>query len=156
MLDVCRSFAPLARQGQVEILTELPSGLPLLKADQRRVRQIVLNLVSNSIKFTPSGGAVTVRLGHTPQGLALQVRDTGIGMSQQELPKALERFGQVDSRLSRKYEGTGLGLPLVRQLAEIHGGDFHIESATGAGTVVTITFPISRIVAAPAPQRAVA
>jgi signal transduction histidine kinase len=89
------------------------------------------------------------------------VADTGIGMSAAELPKALERFGQVDSRLARKYEGTGLGLPLVRQLVKIHGGKFDIQSEPGAGTIVTIRFPACRIVAAPvailpAPQMAVA
>jgi signal transduction histidine kinase len=148
--DVCRSLAPLAHESNLTVTTELPPDLPDLWADQRRVRQIVLNLVSNAVKFTPAGGAVTVRAEHRPQGLMLQVSDTGIGMSAVELPKAMERFGQVDSRLARKYEGTGLGLPLVKQLVEIHGGQFDIQSEPGIGTVVTIGFPDCRIADLPA------
>ena len=143
--DVCRSMAPLALQGNLNLVREVAPGLPRLQADQRRVRQVVLNLVSNAVKFTPAGGSVTVKAGRLCDGrLAIEVADTGIGMSRSELPKALERFGQVDSSLSRKYEGTGLGLPLAKQLVEIHGGKFEIHSEPGAGTNASIVFPAWR------------
>jgi signal transduction histidine kinase len=145
--DVCRSLQPLARQSDLQLLTDNMAGLPNLKADQRRIRQVVLNLVSNAVKFTPSGGLVSVKTTERNGELSLEVRDTGIGMSQADLPKALERFGQIDNRLARKYEGSGLGLPLAKQLVEIHDGTFDIRSEPGMGTTVTITFPRERSVA---------
>jgi signal transduction histidine kinase len=145
--DVCRSLQPLARQSNLTLRADIMAGLPDLKADQRRIRQVVLNLVSNAVKFTPSGGLVSVKAAEWNGEVSLEVRDTGIGMSQADLPKALERFGQVDNRLARKYEGTGLGLPLARQLVEIHDGRFDIRSEPGVGTTVTITFPRARSVA---------
>ena len=145
--DVCRSLQPLERQSNLTLRADIMAGLPDLKADQRRIRQVVLNLVSNAVKFTPSGGRVSVKAAEWNGEVSLEVRDTGIGMSQADLPKALERFGQVDNRLARKYEGTGLGLPLARQLVEIHDGRFDIRSEPGVGTTVTITFPRARSVA---------
>jgi two-component system, cell cycle sensor histidine kinase PleC len=79
-------------------------------------------------------------------GLTIAIADTGIGIAAQDIPRALERFGQVDSSLSRKYEGTGLGLPLSKRLMELHGGRLDIESVVGSGTTVTITFPAERLV----------
>jgi signal transduction histidine kinase len=119
-------------------------AIPLLRADRRRLRQILLNLLSNAIKFTPSGGEVRVTAAHREQGIAITVADTGIGMAADDIPKALERFGQIDSSLSRKYEGTGLGLPLSKRLVELHGGTLVIESAVGVGTRVTINLPADR------------
>jgi signal transduction histidine kinase len=145
--DVCRSLQPLALQGNLKLIANLPPNLPGLKADQRRIRQVVLNLVSNAVKFTPSGGTVTVSAAERNGELFVEVRDTGIGMSAADLPKAMERFGQVDAYVSRKCEGTGLGLPLAKQLVEIHDGVFDIRSEPGVGTTVTITFPRERTVA---------
>ena len=136
-----------AEQAGVSLAFELEPGLPLLRADERRLGKIVLNLLSNGIKFTPKGGSVTVRAGVSAAGFSMQVSDTGIGMTQADIAKALERFGQVDSRLSRKYEGSGLGLPLARQLVELHGGSLSIESRLNVGTTVTAMFPAQRIVA---------
>jgi signal transduction histidine kinase len=127
--------------------TDIGRGLPWLKADQRRIKQILINLLSNAVKFTPAGGRVQVSAQLTQAGLALAVADSGIGIAREDIPKALERFGQVDSRLERKYEGTGLGLPLSRQLAEMHGGELVLESTVGAGTTVTVTLPRERLAA---------
>lgn len=144
--DVCRFLEPLARQGGLKIAAEIAPALPKLRADQRRVKQVILNLLSNAIKFTPAGGRVSVEAALGDGRLCLVVRDSGIGMTKEDLPKALERFGQVDTRLARKYEGTGLGLPLAKQLVELHDGTFEISSTPNVGTTVSIMFPPNRIV----------
>ncbi|HXZ00608.1 MAG TPA: PAS-domain containing protein [Stellaceae bacterium] len=130
----------------IRLVQELPPGLPQLQADSRRLKQILLNLLSNAVKFTPSGGRVTIRAGqHATDGFRLTVEDTGIGIAQQDLEKAMRPFGQIDSRLARKYQGTGLGLPLARSMAELHGGKLELDSAPGQGTIATIWLPPSRI-----------
>ena len=144
--EVCRSVMPLVRDGGLHLEMDIPAHLPGLIADGRRVRQIVLNLVSNAVKFTPAGGQVNVRTFVSGGELVVEVGDTGIGISDTDMPKALERFGQVENCFSRKHQGSGLGLPLVRQLAELHGGRFDISSQPGAGTTATVTFPAARVV----------
>jgi signal transduction histidine kinase len=125
--------------------TDLPATLPHVRVDKRRLHQVLLNLLSNAVKFTPEGGAVRIAAMHGAAGLVVTVADTGIGMAPEDIPTALERFGQVDSRLSRAYEGTGLGLPLAMQLMELHGGTLAIESTVGRGTTVTIVLPAARL-----------
>jgi signal transduction histidine kinase len=138
---------PQAAKGKVAV-RELPRECRfILKADDRRLRQILLNLLSNAVKFTPEGGDVRVSAKMTSDGLAIAVADTGIGIAQEDIPRALERFGQIDSALSRKHHGTGLGLPLAKHLAELHAGALTIQSEFGAGTTVTVTFPSSRMMA---------
>jgi signal transduction histidine kinase len=123
-------------------------SLPQLRADARAVKQVLLNILSNAVKFTPEGGQVNVRVGHNAAGqLFLSVCDTGIGMSSNDLAIALQPFGQIDSRLARKYEGTGLGLPICKSLVELHGGELLVTSAPNAGTTMMATFPASRTVA---------
>lgn len=124
---------------------------PGLRADQRKLRQILLNLVSNSVKFTPRGGTITLAARRGAHGgLELSVCDTGIGIGAEDLPRALTPFGQVDSNLSRRYVGTGLGLPLTKSLVECHGGTMEISSTVGTGTTVTIRFPAERNLETPA------
>jgi len=140
---VCRDRAA---RGEVTVATDLPKHLPTLRADPVRLRQIVINLVSNAVKFTPRGGRVDIAA-HIDGGgaLVLTVKDSGIGMSQAEIAVALQPFGQVDNGLDRKYEGTGLGLPLTKTLVELHGGAFTIESEPGKGTTVRAVFPQARV-----------
>lgn len=103
--------------------------------------------MSNAVKFTPPGGRITLRAEmEEPQGLKISVADTGIGMSPDEINVALEQFGQIDNDLSRQHDGTGLGLPIARSLAELHGGKLEVESKKGAGTAVTLWLPMARIV----------
>jgi signal transduction histidine kinase len=129
-------------------VVEVPADLPDVHGDELRIKQIILNLLSNAIKFTPAAGTVTIHAEQSASGLFLEVSDTGIGIAEADLPKVLERFGQVDNNLSRKHHGTGLGLPLVKQLIELHGGSLSIMSEVNVGTTVTIAFPLGRIIAA--------
>ena len=144
--DCLRFVEPQAEHAKVVLFTSLAEGLPLIRADARRVRQILLNLLSNAVKFTPKGGDVRVSSFCEDGGLTVAVSDSGIGMAAEEIPKALETFGQIDSMLSRQYEGTGLGLPLAKRLINLHGGTLSIESKPGLGTTVTILFPSERVV----------
>jgi signal transduction histidine kinase len=115
---------------------------PLIEADHVRIRQVLLNLLSNAIKFTPAGGTVTVTVEPCMDGLSIVVRDTGIGMAAEDIPRALAPFGQVDSSLTRQHGGTGLGLPLSKLFIELHGGQFDIRSEKGKGTEVSIMLPV--------------
>jgi PAS domain S-box-containing protein len=138
---------PQANRERIIIRTSLLPALPPVVADERSIRQIVLNLLSNSIKFTGAGGQVIVSTALTDQGEAvLRVRDTGIGMSEKEIETALEPFRQVMTS-GRSGAGTGLGLPLTKVLAEANRATFTIKSAVDAGTLVEITFPATRVLA---------
>jgi signal transduction histidine kinase len=131
-----------AKAAVVELHEETSAKLPRIIADQRRVLQVLLNLLSNAVKFTPAGGQITVSTSYAETGISVAVADTGIGISAENIPQAFERFGQIDSQLNRKFEGTGLGLPLSKRLMELHGGTLELESDVGIGTTVTVTFPI--------------
>jgi len=106
---------------------------------------VLINLLSNAVKFTPAGGRITLTARNRPDGLVINVTDTGIGIAPENIAKAFETFGQIDSTVARKHKGTGLGLPLARQLVELHGGTLTLESAVGTGTAATIMLPASRI-----------
>lgn len=123
----------------------LDPDLPTMLADERRLKQVLLNLISNAVKFTPPGGAVIVTGRHMRGGVAMSVRDTGVGMSQEEIPRALAKFGQIDGELARKHDGTGLGLPIAKSLIELHGGELTIASEKGKGTEVCVWLPAARI-----------
>jgi signal transduction histidine kinase len=110
--------------------------------DRRALRQIVINLLSNGVKFTPSGGTVSLRLAEEAGMAVLSVTDTGIGISPDFLPFVFEPFRQQDSGLARKFEGTGLGLAITKRLAEGHGGTISIASTEGVGTCVTVRLPL--------------
>jgi two-component system cell cycle sensor histidine kinase PleC len=130
-----------ARQG-LRLEFQPPPSDVAIQADADKVRQILMNLASNAVKFTPEGGMVSVMGCFRPDGDAeIVVSDTGIGMRQEDIPVALSAFEQIDGRLERKYEGTGLGLPLTRALVELHGGRMQIASAPDAGTMVTVRLP---------------
>ena len=113
------------------------------------MKQIMINLLSNAIKFTPAGGTITIRVWvRGADGYVFQIADTGVGIAFDDIPRALARFDQVESPLSRRYEGAGLGLPLTKSLVELHGGTLGLQSEVGAGTTVTLRFPGERIVTA--------
>jgi two-component system cell cycle sensor histidine kinase PleC len=148
-LNIVRA-TPNADQVTFEVVSA--EDLPYLHADERVLRQILLNILSNALKFTPAGGRITITLtsgqadGQTAATYEIAITDTGIGMTKEHIAKALTPFGQVESSLSRKYDGTGLGLPLSKSLVELHDGRLRIESGPDIGTKVTLSFPRSRIV----------
>ncbi|MFD2264700.1 PAS domain-containing sensor histidine kinase [Lacibacterium aquatile] len=134
-----------ARSG-LNFVRSCPPTMPRIYADTRFLRQMLLNLLSNAIKFTGEGGTITLAADQRPSGeITLIVSDTGIGMDPEDLPIALAPFGQLDNAYSRKFEGTGLGLPLVKSMAEMHGGRLEIETAPGQGTRADIIIPVERV-----------
>jgi signal transduction histidine kinase len=135
-----------ADHGRLTLKADVDADLPLLCADERALRQIILNLLSNAMKFTDRGGSVTV-FARQSEGanLVLGVRDTGVGISPDQLQLVFERFGQARHDISVAERGTGLGLPIVKGLADAHGADVRLESAPGQGTSVTIVFPSERL-----------
>jgi signal transduction histidine kinase len=135
-----------AHAAGVVLTHALPPNLPLVRCDEMRLKQILLNLLSNAVKFTQSGGRVTVRALLADDGLGIAVDDTGIGIATADLAKALRPFGQIDSRLNRKYQGTGLGLPLAKSMIEMHGGRLDLDSTPGIGTKATIWLPVERVI----------
>jgi two-component system, cell cycle sensor histidine kinase PleC len=148
--DCSRAIAARAQATALDLVSEPVNALPMVMADERRLRQIVLNLLTNAVKFTPPGGRIVLAAQMTAEGgIAVSVSDTGIGMKPEEIPLALETFRQVDGGLTRRQQGTGLGLPLARTLAELHGGTLVIASAAGHGTAVTVTLPRERVIRPP-------
>lgn len=124
----------------------LPKDPPLLLADKRKIRQILVNLLSNAIKYTPTGGRITTAVHTHPEiGFVFSISDTGAGMAPEDIPKALEPFGQVGDPLVKADIGTGLGLPLTKALVELHGGTIDFASQPGLGTTATVKLPPNRI-----------
>jgi len=137
-----RLMGERAASAGVSLVVEPPGEIPDLHADDTRLRQILLNLLSNAIKFTPSGGTVMLRASVAEDGkFELHVSDTGIGMSEQEIRLAMQPFTQIDNSLSRRFEGTGLGLPLTKALVELHSGELKLQSERGVGTTARIVLP---------------
>jgi signal transduction histidine kinase len=138
--------APMAEKFGVRLESRLPPETVRLIAVERMIRQIMINLLSNAIKFTPAGGIVQIS-GHTTAsgGYALTVQDSGIGMSEQEIVKALTPFGQIENKVTATHTGTGLGLPLAKAMLELHDGRLEISSTPGTGTKIVLHFPASRV-----------
>jgi PAS domain S-box-containing protein len=142
-----RLITPRAEEQGVHLSIGIENGLSPINVDERRVKQILLNLLSNAVKFTDEGGEISLSAGIDEAGwFFFSVIDTGIGMDHSEIAKALTQFGQVDSKLARKYAGTGLGLPLTRGLIELHGGVLGLKSEKGVGTTATVRFPPERVI----------
>ena len=148
VIDSCLTMVRTrADHGHVSVRYHANGALPHIRADRRSVMQVMLNLLSNSVKFTPRGGSVTVSAGLEDSGqMVISVTDTGAGIDNDMLPRIFEPFQQADSRLSRKLEGTGLGLAISRNLMELHGGALVIESQVGRGTTAYMRFPASRVI----------
>ncbi len=141
-----RMMPETAERHGIDLVERLPASPVTLWADESKLKQVLLNLLSNALKFTPEGGRVECIAQKNPDGsFRFQVRDTGIGIDPADIQTALAPFGQVDSRLNRKYGGTGLGLPLSRALAEAHDGTLQLDSTPGEGTTVTLWLPAARV-----------
>lgn len=139
-----RLVEPRAKEAQVKLIENLPAKHVILSADPKRMKQVILNLLSNAVKFTPEEGEVslTIQEDLLDGVIHLIVADTGIGIAAKDISKAMSPFGQIDSSVSRRYEGTGLGLPLTKKLTELMGGKFEIKSEVGLGTTICLTFSI--------------
>ncbi|RMF07097.1 MAG: sensor histidine kinase [Alphaproteobacteria bacterium] len=147
--DCHRLLKLRAEKKGLTIVERFATNLPPIWADERAIRQICLNLLSNAIKFTPSGGTITLTVGATTDGgQYLSVRDTGPGIPEEEIPRVLQSFGQGSLAHQTAEGGTGLGLPIVRGLVELHGGTFHLQSKLRQGTEVIVTLPRKRVMQA--------
>jgi PAS domain S-box-containing protein len=141
-----RMVADRAQKGDVKLNNKLSGSSMRIHADQRMMKQILLNLLSNAVKFTPSDGEVTIEASADHTGLTISVTDTGCGIPADKMDVVLEPFGQADMTLGRVFEGTGLGLPLVKAMAELHGGSLDIRSIVDEGTTATIWLSAERVV----------
>ena len=139
---------PQAQSAKIQLLNAVDGNIPFIRADDRRMRQILVNLLSNAVKFTPEGGEVRVSVSLSDRGVAIAVKDNGIGMAPDQIPRALEPFRQIDGKINRRYEGAGIGLPIAKHLVESHGGSLLVESELDIGTTVTCFLPGERIVEA--------
>ena len=137
---------PRAAEGRVSLSFADDALSVVVRADRRAVRQIVLNLMSNAVKFTPAGGAVSVRIEPAEGGMAIVFADTGIGIAKDALERLGEPFQQVDASIGRRFGGTGLGLAITRKLLALHGGQIRFDSEPGRGTTVWAVFPPGRVV----------
>ena len=143
-----RLVSDRAQKGEVTLLNSVSGDIPPLCADERMIKQILLNLLSNAVKFTPEGGMVELSADADTRGFVFSVSDTGCGIPEDKMDIILQPFGQADMSLQRSYEGTGLGLPLVKAMTELHGGTLEILSREGHGTTATIRLPLSRVMEA--------
>jgi two-component system cell cycle sensor histidine kinase PleC len=146
LVNSMRLVIPRAEEAQVTLVEDLPKEHIICITDAKKLKQVILNLLSNAVKFTPAGGEVRV---HAFQkvvdgSVEIRVSDSGIGIAPKDIAKVMSPFGQVDSKLSRKYEGTGLGLPLSKKFVEGMGGTFNIESEVNVGTTIVIGLPIPK------------
>jgi CheY-like chemotaxis protein len=147
VMDVCEAslqfVKELALKKQLQLSCQVAEEQAIIEADSKRLKQMLVNLLSNAVKFTPPGGVVRLEVQVAPQAEVIRfaVRDTGIGIAPSDLTRLFRPFAQLDSSLSRQHEGTGLGLALVRRLAELHGGMITVESEVGTGSCFTITLP---------------
>ncbi len=145
--DALRMIRERAASSGHRITSEYPENLPGLYADRRAILQVLLNLLSNALKFTADGGDIAVKITSRGDGtLSVAITDSGIGMTPEDIPRALSLFGQVEDSMQRSYDGTGLGLPLSDRLMTLHGGSMDIESEFGIGTTITLHFPADRVV----------
>jgi two-component system cell cycle sensor histidine kinase PleC len=141
IIDCVRCVETQATRNHVGISVHVCEGIDRFPADDMRMHQMLLNLLSNALKFTPEGGEVSIEVFRRGEAIAIAVSDSGIGIRTEDIPAVLEPFGQVENELGRKHKGTGLGLPLTKELAELHGGSLTMESNMGFGTIVTILIP---------------
>jgi signal transduction histidine kinase len=133
---------PLAAKKAIRLETDLETAGDV-QADAGKLRQMLINLVSNAIKFTPNGGRVTIGALRLAESVEISVSDTGIGIAQPELEHLFEEFRQVDSDITREQRGTGLGLALTRRYVELHGGQIRLATEVGKGSVFTLSLPLA-------------
>jgi signal transduction histidine kinase len=147
MIAAClRVVRERAAAGNVTLVDESAADLPPLMVDERALRQVLLHLLSNAVKFTEAGGRIAVSAALTADGFRIAVRDTGIGIAIENREAVFEAFRQLDGGFARNFEGTGLGLPIARALVALHGGRLELESTVGAGSTFTVVLPLSCVI----------
>jgi len=139
--DVVNRFQPQAEKNKQSLCVEAPTGLEVI-AHHDQIEQVLVNLVDNALKYTPAGGQIRVTAERHPDGIAVHVADTGIGIMSQDVPRIFERFYRVDKARSRQSGGTGLGLSIVKHIVEAHGGQVTVESEYNRGSTFTFTLPV--------------
>ena len=145
--SVVRLVVARAKLGKLHLNIRVPKDLPGLRGEEKALKQVLTNLLTNAIKFTPEGGDVNLIATIDDFGrMCIALQDTGIGIAHDDIAVALAPFGQIESALSRKHQGTGLGLPLTKALVELHGGVLDLQSVLGQGTTITLVFPAERVV----------
>jgi two-component system, cell cycle sensor histidine kinase DivJ len=149
LVNCCNLLALKARENEVDLVTRAPDDLPVMIGDPRAFKQIVLNLVSNAIKFTERGGSVTVSAGVEAARLIIRVADTGVGITAEDLKRIGDPFFQAGKTYQRRHEGTGLGLSIVKSLVALHGGEMSVQSKIDEGTTVTVMLPLTPPAAQP-------
>ncbi len=143
LVNCCNLLALKARENAIDLVTRAPDNLPVMTGDPRAFKQIVLNLVSNAIKFTERGGKVTVSASVEGPRLVLRVADTGVGIAAEDLKRIGDPFFQAGTTYQRRHEGTGLGLSIVKSLIGLHGGEMTVQSKIDEGTSVTVALPLT-------------
>ena len=156
LLNCCNLLALKARENAIDLVTRAPDNLPIMTGDPRAFKQIVLNLVSNALKFTERGGTVTVSAGVEGSRLVLRVADTGVGIAADDLKRIGDPFFQAGKTYQRRHEGTGLGLSIVKSLVALHAGEMTVQSRIGEGTTVTVALPLAFTPQAEAPTSNIA
>ena len=143
-----KRIAPEAQAAGIQIVNEVSDDGVSISGNRERLQKALFKLASNAVKFTERGGIIRVKMTLLENdGLAFSIADNGIGISAEDLPRIMEPFEQADHRLARNYEGLGLGIPLARALARLHGGDIDYESEVGKGTTARMTLPENRVIA---------
>jgi signal transduction histidine kinase len=142
--ELRQQMQPLAAEKEIALEERMPAGLPPLRADRAKLRRVLVNLISNALKFTPRGGRVS--LSAAPEGGAVRVSvsDTGVGIPEEDLRDIFDKYAQARSRATRSEKGTGLGLYITRQLVELHGGRIEVQSEVGRGSTFSFTIPTAR------------
>jgi signal transduction histidine kinase len=144
--EICEPLEPLAREKGITLTEDVPAELPLVvPADRAKLRRVIVNLLSNALKFTPKGGRVSVRVERSDAEMRVSVTDTGVGIAAADIPLLFDKYEQARHRATRGEKGTGLGLYITRQLVELHGGDIHVESEVGRGSTFSFTLPTEGI-----------
>ncbi|HJR06882.1 MAG TPA: ATP-binding protein [Pyrinomonadaceae bacterium] len=143
--EICEPLEPLAREKGITLKQELPEALPHVHADRPKLRRILVNLLSNALKFTPKGGQVSVRAGcaEGDAGIHIAVTDTGVGIAAEDIETLFDKYEQARNRATRGEKGTGLGLYITKQLVELHGATIHVESEVGHGSTFSFTLPVA-------------
>lgn len=144
LIETCIRMITTKRKS-AKIMKDFFSNKILIKSDHKRVKQVILNILSNAIKFTNEEGEIKISVRKISSEIEIEISDNGVGIPEKDIAKALSVFGQSHTELSRKYDGTGIGLPLSKKLVELMGGTFEIESKEGSGTVVKIRLPYSEV-----------